>query len=58
MELLVVDSNTWNHLTVYKKVNSGLIWKCYQQNEFTNHTYLRYAIKPNQLKSYIFNIYV
>ena len=29
MKLLVLDSNTWNHLTMYKQLNSGLFKNCY-----------------------------
>ena len=32
IESFVLDSNTWNHLAVYKK--------CYLQNRFTTHVYV------------------
>ena len=30
IELLVLDSNTWNHLTGCKQITSGSFKKCYQ----------------------------
>ena len=39
-ELLMLYSNTWNHLTVCKTNELGLVLKCYQQNVFTNHIYI------------------
>ena len=31
MELLVLDRNTWNHLTVCKQMSSGSILRIYQR---------------------------
>ena len=68
IEFLEIHSNIWNHLTV----SSGS-FKNDIKNVFTNYIYLIYiykeylalynlqwlnAIKPNQTKSYTFNIHV
>ena len=33
VKLLLLDSNTWNHLIVWKKMSLGSL-KCYQQNVY------------------------
>ena len=38
---LVMHYNTWNHLTVCKRM-SLISFKCYRQNVFTSHIYLIY----------------
>ena len=38
-ELLVIHSNTWNHLTVFK--NEHNLVKRYQQKVFTNHIFIK-----------------
>ena len=38
----MLDRNTWNHLTVDKRMSSSLL-KMYLQNKFRNHIYLIYT---------------
>ena len=47
VKLLVVHSNTRNHLTVLKEKTKELrlVYKCCQQNVFANHMYLIYMYK-------------
>ena len=47
MLLLLLHSNTWNHLTVCQKKWAQVCLKCYQQNVFTNHMYLIYMYKED-----------
>ena len=44
VKLLLLHSNTWNHLTVCKN-ELRLVEICYQQNEFINHIYLVHMYK-------------
>ena len=41
IKLLVLDSNTWNHLTECKQMRSGLFKKFYQQ---TFHLHIIYIV--------------
>ena len=38
----VLKSNTWNHLTVGKQINSGSFKNCYQQTIFYKSFFDRY----------------
>ena len=42
MELLVLDWNTWNYLTVCKQMSSGL-FKCYLQTVLLQVIYIQYT---------------
>ena len=58
VELLVLNSNTWNHLTVCKQMSSGFLKKYYPQIICMKRIWLQitikgcYAIKPNQTSLY------
>ena len=38
IDLLVLDSNSWNYLTVCKQINSGSFKNNVTNKPFTNHT--------------------
>ena len=42
VKLLLLHSNTWNHLTLFKKKWTQAHLKMLPKDAFTNHTYLIY----------------
>ena len=47
VKLLLLHSNSWNHLTVRKQKWAQAQQKNYQQNVFTYHIYLIYMYKQD-----------
>ena len=52
VKLWLLYSNTWNHLTAYKKNELRLVLKCYQQNVFTNHIHFYIYIYERERRGF------
>ena len=38
-QMLLLQSNTWNHLILWKKNELRLVWKFYQQNVYSSYLF-------------------